>query len=262
MPRMYMKIKNFIVFIFLGLLATSCNKDPNDLRILNLEGEFLINADQVLTENGPRFSYRITTINEQDCKSSDIIYTLIDQEGELNLILEDISQLEDCPTDKGQVVETIPINIANGTSDIAISLRNVVKNTGTINTTELQYLMQLDTPEGILIGNLAVNRISSQVIFGYIFDANQEPVDTNLLDSLSNYSNGNLIDGYYTSYLSVDNQEPVLLDDITTPPVHTDIYFDIEDKEAFLSFIEQYKSDHSNYGFHLRDAATGEIILL
>ncbi len=64
-------------------MAISCHKDPNGVRILNLGGEFVISADQVLTDNGPRFSYRITTINDQDCNSSDIVYTLIDQEGEL-----------------------------------------------------------------------------------------------------------------------------------------------------------------------------------
>ena len=74
----------------MGLMVISCHKDPNGLRILNLEGEFIISADQVFTDNGPKFSYRITSINDQDCNSSDILYTLIDQEGELNLILEDI----------------------------------------------------------------------------------------------------------------------------------------------------------------------------
>lgn len=257
-----MKIKNLIVFIIIGLIAISCNKDPNDVTILNLEGEFVISAGQVLTDNGPKFSYRVTTINDQDCNSSDILYTLIDQEGELNLILEDITHIDDCPTDAGQVEETIPLNIANGTTDIAISLRNVVKNTGTIETTELQYIMELDAPEGILLGNKIVNRIPSQVIFGYIYDASQDQVDTSLLDSLSSFSNRDLIDGYYTSYFSIKNQQAVLLDYITTPPIHRDVYYHLEDKEAFLSFIEQYKSIHSNYGFNLRDAATGEIILL
>lgn len=261
-PSRYMKIKNLIVFTFIGLMAISCNKDPNDVRILNLEGEFVISADQELTDNGPKFGYRITTLNDQDCKSSDILYTLIDQEGELNLILEDITQIDDCPTEEGKVEETIPLNIANGTTDIAISLRNVVKNTGTIETTELQHTLELDTPEGILIGNKIVNRMPSQVVFGYIYDANQDPVDSSLLDSLSSFSNRVLIDGYYTSSFSIDNQQALFLDNITTPPIHNDVYYHLEDKESFLSFIEQYKSSHSNYFFNLRDAATGEVILL
>ena len=243
-------------------MAISCNKDPNDVRILNLEGEFVISADQVLTENGPRFSYRITTINDQDCKSSDILYTLIDQEGELNLILEDITQIDDCPTEEGQLEETIPLNIAIGTTDIAISLRNVVKNNGTIETTDLQHALHIDTPEGILVGNKIVNRMPSQVIFGYIYNTNQDPIDPSLLDSLSSFSNRDLIDGYYTSYFSIDNQQAVFFDYFTTPPIHNDVYYHLEDKEAFLSFIEQYKGSHSNYVFNLRDAATGEIISL
>jgi len=255
-----MKIINLIVFIFLGLMVISCHKDPNGLRILNLGGEFIISADQVFTDNGPKFSYRITTINDQDCNSSDILYTLIDQEGELNLILEDITQIDDCPTEEGQVEEIIPINIESGTTDIAISLKNVVKNTGTIETTALHYTLKIDTPEGILLGNNIVNRMPSQVIFGYIYDTNQDPVDTILLDSLSSYSNRYLIDGYYTSYFSIDNQQAVFFDYFNTPPIHNDVYYHLENKEAFLSFIEQYKGSHSNYVFNLRDASTGEII--
>ncbi len=257
-----MKIKNLIVFIFLGLIASSCNKDPYDLTVLNLEGEFIIAADQVITNNGPKFSYRITTINDQDCKSSDIQYTLIDQEGVLNLILEDITQIEDCPSDQGQVVENIRLNIADGTNDIAISLRNIVKNTGTIKTTALQHILELDTPEGILVGNTVVNRMPSQVIFGYIFDANQNPVAPELLDQLSNFNTKSLINGYYTSYFSIENQNAVFADDITTPNVHSDVYYHIENKFEFIEFIENFKEEHPNYGFHFKDAANGDILFL
>ncbi len=55
----------------------------------------------------------------------------------------------------------------------------------------------------------------SQVIFGYIYDTNQDPVDPSLLDSLSSFSNRDLIDGYYTSYFSIDNQQAVFFDYFT-----------------------------------------------
>lgn len=260
-PDIYMKIKNLVLFLFLGLIVTSCNKDANDLRILNLEGEFLIGADQELTPNGPRFSYRISTINDQECKSSEIVYTLIDQEGELNLTLEDITQIEDCPTGKGQVVESIPLSIAEGITDIAISLSNVVKYTGTIETTPLHHIMKLPNPEGILIGNTIVNRIPPQVIFGSIYDINQDPISANLLQSLSNFSVKNIIDGYYTSNFSIENQLTVINNDISTPPIHSDVSYYIEDKDAFKDFVNLYKEDHSNLIFQFIDAETGEQLL-
>ncbi len=264
MPHSYMKIKNLILFLSIGLIAISCNKDPNDLRVLNLEGEIIVSADQILTSNGPKFSYSLTTVNAQECATSDIEYTLIDQEGELNLILEDISQEEDCASGSGNPVESIPLNIVNGVTEIAISLRNIVKNAGRIETTELQHILKLDAPEGIVVGNTVVNRMPTDVLFGIVSGEDMtNPLFQNLMDSLSQFSIDVLPDGYYTSYFSINNQQAEIIDNWSgITDTHLDVYYRIEDKEAFEAFITQYKENYSDFGFILRDAANGEILFL
>lgn len=257
-----MKIENLLLLIILGCLA-SCSKNASDLEVLNLEGEFVINADQRFTENGSAFSYYITTANDQECQSSEIVYRLLDVEGELNLILEDITQIENCPSDAGKVEAYIPVSIVEGKTDVSISLRNVVKNKGTLESTATQYKLDLPNSEGIIIGNSVVNKMPEDVLFGVVTGVNlQDPVMQNLLDSLDQFNQGSLTDGYYTSYFSVSDGEANFLDDTPTPAEHKDVYYRLENKEAFIDFIRAYKENHNIFGFRLRDSANGELILI
>jgi len=252
-----MSIKEVGILFLLGMSIISCSKDPSELKFLNLEGEFIVSADQVLTESGPKFGYKVTTINEQDCQSSNIIYRLIDVEGEINLILEDITEIEDCPSESGLISQSIPLNISNVNTEVAISLRNVVKNTGTIRTTAAQYLLLIENPEGIILGNSVVNKLPQDVLFGTIYNSSQDGVDSELIENLNALSDMSLLNGFFTTNFSVINNKAEVIDEAPLSVAHEDFYFRPNNKEEFIETMAELKLNNPSYSFHFVDASNG-----
>lgn len=254
-------MKIYLLPLVLATFLLSCSKEAEDKQVINLAGEFIINADQILTAAGPIFGYRIETVNNQDCLSSDILYTLIDEEGELNLTIEDISEVENCPSNEGKVVENIPLHIETGNTNIAISLRDIVKNKGSIQTNSIAYKLTIPEAEGILLGNLEVMKLPEDVIFGTLIAEDLEStIIRSFLDSLQEFSVNVLPDGYYTNNFSVENGQAIVSGETNLSDVHQDVYFRVEDKEAFQNFILSYKENHTSLALSLIDAATGEYL--
>lgn len=244
------------LLLFVAILLISCSKENGSYSVLNLEGEFIINVNQSLTEEGPWVSLDISTVHTQECGSSEIIYEIRQEESGVNLVLEDISVEDDCATEEGIVTQKIALPNQQKDIDIAISLRDVIKNKGTIQVDDDKFTLNLNTTNGIILARYIVNRIPEDLVFGTINIEDATTIDqvTVGLDSLSDQS---LDIGHYGIFTNTANGFNILDHDVVGN--NHEVYFRPTDIEAFRTKLDAIKADNPSINIYLVNAY-GEIL--
>lgn len=233
------------------IVSISCNKDTGELSVVNLDGEFTLSVSQELLPTGPDFSLKVETTNIQECADAEIVYEVRSEESGVNVILQDISQIEDCNSGAGVARRYISINTDGQDTDLSISLRSAVKNIGVINITPNSYTLEMNTLDGIIISRDMIERIPEDLVIGYISGNDDSEIES-VHNAIRSWEDAPLLDGDFGLFtIAFGNINFV---DFEAPADTRPTYLRVHDWSNFTSSLESIRLAHPTLDIQMVDA--------
>jgi len=242
-------MKTYLLQILILLTLSGCAKEGGDIQFVNLEGEFIVSASQGLSAEGPHFLLHIQTVDEQNCDASEIKISLQTVESGTDIVIENIVLIDDCPSEKGVVFKDVELPITQAVSDLSVSLRDVVKNKGQLFTSENQHTLVFNSMEGLFLGRQAVNRITTDMVFGYVYDKDAQ---YEIEQILQEYNMGTVNDGDYALFKKEGNN--ISLNSTPESAMGRNLVLKIEDSEEFNTRIHELRGTYPNAEINLVNA--------
>ena len=150
--------------------AAASQKDNDHPPVVDIPVTFQIKMQEKL-QAGPRpLQFQISSMEALDCENYTIAYDY-DRKGQrLNLILTDFALADPCIAGEGFALTLLDLGILQpGSYPLTISLRNTIKNKGTLTVTEDSYSVKMETSYGIWTTTTPVYRIPDHIIWGGVF---------------------------------------------------------------------------------------------
>ncbi len=150
----------------------ACSEGPPAVTFIQLEKDIELNLWQELTVNGAQPQLLLKTIDAYNCEEGEIIseYSLSNQT--IDLFLESIQIPDDCNNSSNVFFKRIhPIDLEVGSYDFFVHLSDIVSNEGSLNYSEDQIELSLNTTNGIKFNNSIMNRIPQNTVWGYVHDS-------------------------------------------------------------------------------------------
>ena len=177
--------KIFYTIISAALLTfCGCSKQSEPSSYIYIDDQYEVKLHQLLTESGGVPSLQINTLRAYECLNSYIAHQTIITNEKIKLFLNDVLVEGDCMAGNGIIREEVSVKSANSAIPIEIILKNVVTNTGTLYSNNLEIEMILDNFDGLKISKTHINRIYPKLIWGS-FNANTTEVKQLITDYLA-----------------------------------------------------------------------------
>jgi len=243
------------------LLSSGCQKNLEEAGFINLQPEYEIFLNQELTPEGGKPALLVKTISEVECANSFISYQNIKVDDLLTIRLNSVSQEGTCVPDPIIIEENINLDIAEGSQNFNISLRDVVDNPGTIQSNILEISLNLESNFGFKISRSRLQKIQKNMVWGYFHSDDPELLAV-VQNSISDLSNGlSVAKGDY-GFFYVSPEENVVLHNETENTINsflisTDVSF-----EYLIDMVEALKEEDSSFSFHATNYDGREINIL
>ena len=168
-----------ILLLSITLLLTlfSCTKSDEDPSIIyNLDDEFVIRPVELLSTTGSKFTLEISSLQEDLCDNSEILYQFRQIDGVSIIKLNDITRPANCNPSDSPPSANIALN-PNGSNSrlVNVTIKEVIENEGQIDEFDNRFEIKMNSTNGILISHRELFKIQPNTIWG--------GVDYNSLDS-------------------------------------------------------------------------------
>lgn len=233
MRKDYLQINILHFCLGISLLLFGCSKEPETQGFINIDDQYEIQLHQDLTPEGGQPALHVSSLEPHECTNSYISYQTLVSEEKLQLFLHDILTEGECETGNEIVSEHVPIAISSGSLPIEINLKNVVKNSGTLYTDDIEFDLKLDRFDGLKISKTTINKIHPRMIWGSYSLSNQSIADEiqvylHDVDDITAIHKGDF--GHF--YLAQDNSV---------------VIYGEEEKEERITFLITNKKDLSEF---------------
>lgn len=200
----------YLVFIALvHCISQSCKVDDNGKgQVVKVDPEFTIDLFEKLSGVNKTLTFRIKSIDIQDCKNYSIDASSGHSSSILRLVINDIVEPENC--DPGNDYASSEVDVAplpNGTYDFEVVLKDAIFSQGKLVVTPESYSVDMNTTNGFNFQHKNLMRVQNQMIWGFVgYDdkATGKPYADQFLNDLKAITTTvSLQNGYY-GYFSSD----------------------------------------------------------
>lgn len=167
--------KNISVACLCLMSLFACNKDEPTNVIIDITDDFYIDMFEDISNGEQRFQFEISTIALQDCPNYLIDYDItIDKDfRNIDLVLNDLIPPSDCFGDSTVAKRSISLGyMPSGAYSLKINLKDAVFNQGRLSVFGNQYILEMDSDDGIEVLNDRLYRIPRNTLWGYISYSN------------------------------------------------------------------------------------------
>lgn len=169
--------RNIILFTFICILFSSCQKDLDKETVINLEDEYELFISQELSDNGGMASLEIRTTKELGCSNYTIPFQLQNSLENIKVILNKVSLEGTCIAPPSVVKQLFNFGFQDFEKNITIQLQDIISNSGKIKATNNEISLNLTSNDGIKISKVKINRIKKYMMWGAVLNGTQASID-------------------------------------------------------------------------------------
>lgn len=208
------KVYLYITLYILTVSSCSLFEEPEQLTIVNIGTDYFVELSQTLQSGTNPLLLNVTSIEQNNCKDSyiDIQSNLIGRQ--INLTLGEIISPSQCAKTDHQLSSDVEFELQESDYNINISLKDIVQNHGHIMVSDEKFTIELETENGITIGQQTINIIPDGYVWGSISAndiRNVESIKNLISDLEAQHLPHNLNNGNY-SYFEVKDGKVSILD--------------------------------------------------
>jgi len=202
----------YIIALFCVLQSCSVFEDPEEFTFVNVGADYIIELSQSLEIGNNALLFNIQSTQMNNCVESHIDVKTSVTNSELQLILGNIISQDPCLRIPNQLESSAKFDLDTRNYNINISLQDVIQNFGTVAVSNESFTIELETENGIIIGQQKINIIPDGFVWGRIGIAdiqNLAPLK-NVISLMQNATKKHdLKDGNY-SFFEIRNANIVL----------------------------------------------------
>jgi len=239
----------YIIALFCVLQSCSVFEEPEEFTFVNVGADYIIELSQTLETgiNALLFNIQSTQIN--NCIESHIDVKTSVTDSELQLILGNIISQDPCIRIANQLESSAKFDLGIRNYNINISLQDVIQNYGTVAVSNESFTIELETENGIIIGQQKINIIPDGYVWGRVGVADIQNLAAlkNVISFIKNATfKHDLKDGNY-SFFEIRNSNIELPKNTDRIAAKEEFIFKQESdfdllKNALSQFSEQYPS--------------------
>lgn len=250
--------------IILGSIAlliiffSSCTKEsagPNF--IYNIETEFEIRPIEILSPLGSELALEFSSLHEDVCSSSEILYQYYLENGVAVIKLQDITAGSSCINDSDSPKTLIALDGSTDQSlDIQITIQEVIENTGRIDDMGDHYEVSMNSLNGIRINNPDLMKVRPYMIWGGVdYDlADSQSIAQAFIDEIKQATSANNISSGYYGHFEISDQEVRLLSEQMTHENRKTLAINTPESLANLTnIINAYRLQYPDMRFFLHN---------
>lgn len=202
----------------LTLLVNSCDLLNKKDKVVAISPEFAVEISETLGESR-ELQFHLFSISSQPCLNYGIDASAWRFQNTINLKINDLISPSFCQEGNGPATSFISFgNLASGTYDLNISLKDIFSNTGELKVKEDELQIKLNTSDGIEMLYPVLKRIPVKSIWGYVGYNDKSASETHaqaFVTSLAKISqDSGLKSGFYGHFI-VDKTATLIF---RTPP--------------------------------------------
>ncbi|HRI61595.1 MAG TPA: hypothetical protein PK228_17775 [Saprospiraceae bacterium] len=157
-------------------------------------------------DGAPTFGLWVERIELSDCEGYGVDATVSVQNGRIEVKVLGVIKPAICLGDSARARQFLAIGqLADGTYEFSLSLRDVIQNKGTLTVAGGHYTLSLPDAKGVVVENFILEPLPDGIVWGYAAtpDEPSEPVADNFLTDLKTLTAENdLTPGFY-SYFTI-----------------------------------------------------------
>jgi hypothetical protein len=264
-------VLRFPLFMIIAVvfLAGSCKLEELPKPIIipnNIKKEFYIDLQEYLHPTNRQLRFMIKTIESQDCQNSSVATDYVVAGRNITLSINDIVPPADCVEGTAPAkTDVYAGELANGSYNLEIALRNLVVNNGRLTVSGESYTINMETQEGITLLHNSLLKIPNDAFWGYVvcdeseWEALQQELD-HKLTGLATPANDIYRDGFYGHFELNSNTSSGRSVFLVNPP-SADFHFPIlyqlaagVDESRLRTLIEEFKDAHPDISMQGRNA--------
>lgn len=198
------------------LTFASCKVYEEDVLVVTAPPEYVVDVfvQRALADGAPTFGLWIESVDKYKCPGYNIDAQATVQSGSIMVTILGVSAPIPCVGDSVRAKRFLPIgNLANGTYEFVLSLRDVIVNEGSLEVTNGRYALSLPDAKGVYVDNFVAEPLPDGIVWGYAATPNEasQPVADNFLTDLKTVTTeSGLAPGFY-SYFTVSGSSAVTL---------------------------------------------------
>ena len=250
-----LKSTSRVAIVFLLIFTFGCKEDKiiEDVNV-TIENEFKILLWESLEENNRSFNLNVETIKLESCENTliDVAPSIVGND--ISFTIHDIPE-PDCPA---------PIFIADANVEIGtlispsyemiISLKDVIKNEGTLTVESDYYELEMRESNGIVVPETRLYKVPQNTIWGYIAsdNSNADSVADGFLNEIDNVADDqDYIDGYYGYFSAENNELTILKENLSQSSVRTFGFSYEGDTADLVDVLSNFRSQNVDVEFKI-----------
>lgn len=246
MRRLYRPIL-LLCFVSFWIACQKPSEDPTV--IVTTKPEFVVDLfEQIdpLTGN-PTFGLWIRSVEKFSCSNYRIEGNVLVAAGDVRIQLKDVSPPDTCVGNAAVAQTFLPIGkMLPGSYRFSLTLGSAIQNEGILNVYEDRCELSLTDPQGVDFQNLALRKIPSGLVWGYILTPDDASVAraADFLADLKNLTTEHALEAGFYSYFTLSGTGLLLLHPGFAPTSTSQLFVRqaVASPEALKTLIQQYRS--------------------
>lgn len=193
------------------LLFSSCDKNSNKEKIIDVEKEFNVQLWEKLDDEGGKLQLVVSTIKDQTCGGTRIDMTVNPINSRLIVTIKSLIYPQTCNGNTQKAVDTLTMgSLAEGSYKLNINLKDIILNEGALNVEKGKYNVLMTKEDGITLSANELLRVPKGTIWGYVsYDNGQEAKNIKFFENLAKIATPlSIANGNY-GHFAIDNNKNV-----------------------------------------------------
>lgn len=201
-------LRRFSFFVFFALAISACRVEEDKDVVVTIPPEYAVDLfeHRAASDGTPVFGLWIESMEKYPCSGCIIETEVSIQPGSIAVTIIKVTEPEPCAGDSTRARQFVPIgNLADGTYEFNLSLRDVIVNKGSLTVASGRYTLLLPDANGIVIENFVLQTLPEGIVWGYAAtpDEAAQPVADNFLEDLKTLTTENGLPPGFYSYFTI-----------------------------------------------------------
>jgi len=158
--------------------------------IADIQEEFKIEMQEVLTSGARPLQFKISSIKEEDCLNFTITTPVNKIGNKISVSIQEINQPNDCQVGIAPAIGHANLGLmTGGIFDLTVDLKNTVFNDGQLTLSDDVFQLKLFSQTGLKLPYTDLINLPSNLAWGYINyqSSDQKPIAEQFYGDLTNY---------------------------------------------------------------------------
>lgn len=250
-------LQNCPFLILVAFCLGSCQLEKLQEPIVitkDIEPEFYIDLQEYLHPTNRQLKLKIRTIKDQECLNSTVETDISRAGREIELSINSIKEPADCQAGTAPAKSEVYAGMLNnGAYSFDVTLRNTIPNKGQLTITEDNYIINMETQEGIILLHNNLQKIPKDAFWGYVVceESEWESLQAELTQKLTGLASpADYRSGYYGHFEINNNTSGVRKVFLSEPPTadfHFPLLYQLKeniDETRLRTILSEFKDAH------------------